>query len=358
MERTKGSACCCVQGLRITILTAFFLLLALFVCFWIFWGSVLKSTYLRIAYFLELLNIAGQEQEGDTLPPQIKQATDRMLLLLVFFLVAVSLNILIVMRMVFNKIVLLGTNLKGEANRVSLFRIMPVNLLMVGQSVAVFRQLWVSFLFDIVELVTLAIWILYPLYMIVFWLIEKECSVSGDITPDLAVSPLLACAIQARIPLLATGIVVGALLAFLVILYFLRFIEERRRLLRKNVVRLTSIWLFGPVLGILFLLSCAGAVVSLLMMVLPLMSSLPNEQHINMHLVAVVMFAGCVFVLLYLGKKLSYAVAVHYTNEVSFFFESACSLSGGKKVNQLENPDDEEVPDGYVPLVGENTILF
>ena len=36
----------------------------------------------------------------------------------------------------------------------------------------VFRQLWVSFLFDSVELVTLAVWLLYPLFVVTLWALE------------------------------------------------------------------------------------------------------------------------------------------------------------------------------------------
>jgi hypothetical protein len=44
----------------------------------------------------------------------VRNATDHVMVMMVFFLLSVSLNILIVLRTVFNKLVLLGSNPEGE----------------------------------------------------------------------------------------------------------------------------------------------------------------------------------------------------------------------------------------------------
>lgn len=94
------------------------------------------------------------------------------------------------------------------------------------------------------------------------------------------------------------------------------------------------------------------------MFVLPLMGSLPDAQHINLNWFGIVEFAGSVFVLLFLGKKMSYLVAIRYNPDTSFFLESACSLSGDVKVNNLEgSPTEQEEGDGYIPLLGD-TLLY
>ena len=70
-------------------------------------------------------------------------ATIAAFVLIVFYLLSVSFNILIVLRTIFNKLSLLGTNMRGEVNRVSLFRVRAVDLTLVGKHLYVFRQLWV-----------------------------------------------------------------------------------------------------------------------------------------------------------------------------------------------------------------------
>lgn len=117
-----------------------------------------------------------------------------------------------------------------------------------------YRQLWMTFIFDVVELVTLGVWILFPVYMGIFWVMEKECAISGELTSTLSVSPLMACAIQARVPIIVVGAVILGLLVLVVFLFTLRFIEERRKLLRKAPCSLTSFWLFVWIIGILFIL--------------------------------------------------------------------------------------------------------
>ncbi len=311
----------------------------MFACFWIFWGQVLSHAFDLIEEYLKMLNLATAQ----ALPQEIRSGSQRLLILIIFFLISVSVNILLVIRIVFNKLVLLGSNLKGEINRVSLFRVRPVDLTATGKSSGVFRQLWVSFIFDCIELVTLAVWLIYPIYILVLWRIESHCSdLSGD---NIGISPLLNCLIESRDYFLIVGIVMAILLSILLVLYFLRFIEERSLLIRRNSeivnphkIRLSHIGFFLGIFGILFIVACIGAIVSVIMLAKPLNSSLDEEQRISLAFPGLILLCGCILVLMYLGKKMTFAFAIHLNPKISFFFEGACSLSGAASVNNLAGP--------------------
>jgi hypothetical protein len=76
----------------------------------------------------------------------------------------------------------------------------------------------------------------------------------------------LSCLINARFVFIAIGASLAAVLFFLLVLYFLRFVEERAMLIRGNDIkllnphacRLTHFAPFAAVLGSLFALACAG----------------------------------------------------------------------------------------------------
>jgi hypothetical protein len=335
-ETSSSAVCCCVSGLRAMLFVAFFALIGLFACYWIFWGQVLSSAYDKIHDYVEMLAKAS----ADPLPPEVVQGTDRMLLLIVFFLVSVSLNILLVMRAVFNKLVLLGTNPKGEVNRVSLFRVRPVDLTQIGKSMPVFRQLWVSFIFDSVELVTLAVWLLYPLFILTLWALEERCTSGSD--NALGLAPLLQCVIAGRDVFAIVGGVLAGLLGLLLILYFFRFVEERAllirgdRLLNPHACRLSHVALFASIFGLLFVMACVGAIISVVMLAKPLNSSLDEEKRISLAYPGLVLLCGSIIVLFYIGKKLTFAIAIHLNPKISFFFEGASSLSGTASVNNLK----------------------
>ncbi len=300
----------------------------------------------------------------------VRDATDRVMVMVVFFLLSVSLNILIVLRAVFNKLVLLGSNPEGEVNRVSLFRVRPVDLTKVGGSVQVFRQLWVSFIFDSVELVTVAVWVLYPLYIVAIWSVERECASAGG-TSAQGLSPLMSCLVKSREVFIGIGAAFGVVLGLLLLLYFMRFIEERSVLIRGNDVklldpnscRLTHFAPFAIILGILFFVACAGAIISVVMLAKPLNSHLDSEQQIGLAYPGLVLLAGCTLVIFYVGKKLTFAVAIYLNPKISFFFEGACSLTNTTGVNNLAGPktgdeDTVELSSMYVSLLNDETLLY
>ena len=367
-ERSALGDCCCVRGLRGALFVAFFALFALFACFWIFWGGVLATAYATVAQYLEMMEA---QVEAAKLPLYVRQGAERVVLIVVFFLVAVSLNILLVMRAVFNKLVLLGSNLRGQVNRVSLFRVRPVDLTRVGKHVWVFRQLWVSFLFDSLELVTLAVWLLYPLFVAVVWAFEERC-LTLSASHELALGPLFVCLVEARTAFLGVGLAIALSLAALLVLYFLRFLEERSLLLSSSAsvrgppsCRLTHIGPFAVIYALLFLLACASSVISLAMLAKPFFASLPSSRQVPLAYPGLVLLSGSLAVLFYLAKKVTFAAAIHMDPRISFFFEGACSLSGIASVNNLapakgqeDATDEPEEVNMYSPLYDEETILY
>lgn len=90
------------------------------------------------------------------------------------------------------------------------------------------------------------------------------------------------------------------------------------------------------------------------------------------------LLAGCLLVIFYVGKKLTFAVAIHLNPKISFFFEGACALTNTAGVNNLAGPktDEDTVEvnvvllcevvthvsllklNMYTPLYDENTLLY
>ena len=369
LEKNECATFCFVRGIRICFIAAFFALFALFLCYWIFWTSILKSAFTRIEYYLELVELSGIDPSA-TVSPRIRQGTILIFSLICLFIFAVSLNILIVGRLIFNKLSLLGTSItKRQSNRVSLFRVRPVDLIMAGRHSFVFRQLWVSFLFDCIELLTVAIWLLYPLYVAVLWKNENKCFINLT-SSDIEISPLLNCVISARFLIPFTAAIMTLLIIILFILYFLRFVEERKLLLSKihnpATRKLSSIYAFGPLFILLFLVTCATTLISIIMLAKPFYSNLETEKQISLALPGLILLSGSVFALLYLGKKLTFSIAIHVNPRLSFFFEGAMALTSDQNVNTLKSnsgevdDDDDDIVELslYSPILDDDMILY
>lgn len=396
-EKSECADCCFVRGLRLALYATFFTLFALFVLYWIFWGNVLRTAYGRVLYFLELMELSHFNPDPDMGPATASPtrkirdglallpsffvvwianiltlssfctrllATIAAFVLIVFYLLSVSFNILIVLRTIFNKLSLLGTNMRGEVNRVSLFRVRAVDLTLVGKHLYVFRQLWVSFFFDCIELCTIAVWVAYPVYVVLLWSAEKTCFESLSLE-DSDVSPLLNCVMQGRYYLLAVGVIMILIVFVLLVLYFLRALEERSLLVNKihnpGACKMSNLYAFLVLLVPLFLMSAFGAVVSMFMLAKPFYSTLAEEKQIQLALPGVVFLAGSIFAMLYLGKKITFAVAIRVNPRLSFFFEGAMNLTTEQNVNNLKgNGEDDDVVELnlYSPIFDDDTILY
>ena len=320
-EHSRFSSVCSVKVLQISLWTAFGLLAGLFVAFWLFWGNLLEELSWRMQAVIQRL----AAKLSDDIVKALGDAANRTFTVVVFFVLCISLNVLVLMRQLLNKTVLLKTN-----NRGSLFRLMHVNLTDVMSSPAVFRQLWMSFLFDVLELWTLATWSLYPIFVAVFWVSESSCINSKlvVVTAD-SLTPLIGCMFDSRYHLLVVcvgwlGVVTGC-----TILYVLRFLDERRFLRGSENSRW---WHLGPFVlmsCLLFWAGSAAAILSLIMMGKPFLSSRVNNLEDRLYLAApgLVLFCGNVLLLFHIGRKLAAAVAFRTNHKTSFFFERGVPLS-------------------------------
>jgi hypothetical protein len=147
VENGQFSAICSVKVLQFALWTAFSLLAGLFLAYWIFWGRLLEMLSFRMQIVILRLSVKEVTRKA------LAAAANRTFVVVVTFVMSVSLNVLVLMRHLVNKTVLLKSN-----RRSSLFRLEHVNLTELSSSRIVFRQLWISFLFDVAELWTLASW--------------------------------------------------------------------------------------------------------------------------------------------------------------------------------------------------------
>lgn len=112
----------------------------------------------------------GNEEISNSMVKALEDAANRTFIIVVFFVLSISFNVLALMRALVNKTVLLNFD-----SRASLFRLQNVDLSQFKSSKSILiRQLWMSFFFDIAELWTLATWSLYPVFMAVFWIEESS----------------------------------------------------------------------------------------------------------------------------------------------------------------------------------------
>lgn len=147
VEHGKFSSICSVKVLQFALWTAFGLLSALFVAYWLFWGKLLQTLSWRMQVVIQRLTVEESARKA------LSEAANRTFVVVVTFVLSISLNVLVLMRQLMNKSVLLNIN-----NRSSLFRLEHVHLADLSSSKIVFRQLWISFVFDVAELWTLATW--------------------------------------------------------------------------------------------------------------------------------------------------------------------------------------------------------
>lgn len=218
------------------------------------------------------------------------------------------------------------------------------------------------------ELLTVAVWVIYPLFVVAIWSVERDCAEGASRVEGL--SPLMSCLINSKTVFIGVGAGLAVLLFVLLVLYFLRFLEERSMLIRgrdikmldPNACRLTHFAPFALIFGTLFLFACGGAIISVIMFAKPINSHLDVEKQIGLAYPGLVFLAGCLLVVFYIGKKLTFAVAVHVNPKISFFFEGACSLTNAAGVNNLagsgEKDDDDTVElNMYTPL-HDSTLLY
>jgi hypothetical protein len=80
----------------------------LFCAYWAFWGSLLNSLFWRMQLVLERLSASDS---GGPLPAEsvrsLQEAANRTFGVVVCFVLSVSLNVLVLLRLLFNKVTLL-----------------------------------------------------------------------------------------------------------------------------------------------------------------------------------------------------------------------------------------------------------
>jgi hypothetical protein len=91
----------------------------------------------------------------------------------------------------------------------------------------------------------------------------------------------------------------------------------------------------------------------------PFFSQLNEESKIQLAYPGLVLLAGSILSLFYIGKKITFALATHLNNSVSFFLEGGCKLTSGEKVNNFKPQDSDDVVELnlYSPLY-DDPILY
>ncbi len=243
--------------------------------------------------------------------------------------------------------------------RASVFRLVNVDLKNVTPSPSVFRQLFFSFLFDLVELWTLSSWILYPIFVAVFWTLESTCVETELVISVSSISPLIGCMYSARYHLMGVAIGWCGLCTAASLMYFLRYLDERRKLF--SIDSNPRWWHLSPFLLVMLLLFVAGlasCAVSLAMLGKPLLSNQPEAKKIYMAVPGVVLFCGSLLLVFHVGRKL--AASWHYSRNpnISIFFERGCALSGrltdATELEQLEELDEVGTP--YMRALNEDIL--
>jgi hypothetical protein len=163
VEHGKFSAVCSVRVLQFSLWTAFGLLVGLFGAYWLFWGRLLETLSWRMQVVIQHLSEQSPKEISADDVRGLSDAANRTFVVVVFFVLSISMNVLALLRQLINKTVLLKAN-----NRASLFLLNHADLTEMAASKSVFRQLWMSFAFDVAELWTLATWSLYPIFVAVF----------------------------------------------------------------------------------------------------------------------------------------------------------------------------------------------
>lgn len=196
----------------------------------------------------------------------------------------------------------------------------------------------------------------YPLFVAVFWVLEKSCLGDDFLpTPD-SLSPLITCMFAARYHLLVAVVGWMGLVVAVSLLYFLRFLDERRFLRGSSNARWWHLGPFVLMTCLLFWLGLASCMLSLIMLGKPLLSSRPQDS-VLLAAPGLVLFCGNVLLLIHLGRKLAAAFAFRLRPKTSFFIERGVSLS----------PDTAAVPlasegvelDSVVPYVSvEENMLY
>lgn len=317
---------------QFTLYAAVLLLVGLFVAYWAFWGTLLNSLRWRMQVVLS--RIAPSSPDATR---ALAEAANRTFLVVVFFVLSISLNILTLLRQLLNKTVLLRTT-----QRASIFRLVHVDLKRVEATPGVFRSLFASFLFDLLELWTLSSWILYPIFVAVFWTLESSCVESELALAASSISPLIACMYVARFHLLAVAIGWCGLVTGLSLMYFFRYLDERRKLV---AIDSKSRWWhqspFVLLTVLLFLAGCAAAILSAVMLGKPLLSNQSETTRVTMAVPGVVLMCGSLLLLFHLGRKLVASWRWSKTPHVSFFFERGCALSGNNPDTPLASAETD-----------------
>ncbi len=330
VEHGKFSSVCSVRVLQFTLWTAFGLLLGLFGAFWLFWGKLLATLSWRMQ--VVIARLAGESSIPPDAIKALGEAANRTFIVVVFFVLSISLNVLVLMRQLTNKTILLKTN-----NRASLFRVMHADLAEMSASRTVFRQLWMSFLFDVAELWTLATWSLYPIFVAVFWVLESSCIGSQLVLSTASLSPLIGCMFTARYHLLVVCVGWLGVVTACTLLYFLRFLDERRYLMGSTNARWWHLGPFVLMTCILFWAGLAATILAAIMMGKPLLSSSVNpDDRIFLAAPGVVLFCGNVLLLFHLGRKLAAAFAFRNNAKTSFFFEKGVPLTDKPEMKTFE----------------------
>jgi hypothetical protein len=135
------------------------------------------------------------------------------------------------------------------------------------------------------------------------------------------------------------------------LLYFLRFLDERRFLRGASNSRWWHLGPFVLMVCLLFWIGLASSICSLIMLGLPILSSSPDDS-VLLAAPGLVLFCGNVLLLIHLGRKLAAAFTFRVNPKTSFFIERGLLLT----------PDsilDVNIEDSNVPYVSvDENILF
>jgi hypothetical protein len=152
-----------------------------------------------------------------------------------------------------------------------------------------------------------------------------------------SLSPLIGCMLTARYHLLVVCVGWLGVVTACTLLYFLRFLDERRYLNGSTNARWWHLGPFVLMTCILFWAGLAATILSAVMMGKPLLSSTANpEDRIFLAAPGVVLFCGNVLLLFHIGRKLAAAIAFRNNPKTSFFFEKGVPLSDKPELKTFE----------------------